>query len=84
MLGLFQNHIECEKKFRDKNVNELKDKNLPYDCLVCSQLTKTDGGKGKKAEKEHEDKPITKQKIEINRDYRTFIFHKRIENFPNL
>jgi hypothetical protein len=79
-----QNHIECERKFRDKNVNELKDKNLPYDCLMCSQKNKTEGGKSKKPEKEPEEKINTKQKIEINRDNRTLIFHKKIENFPNL
>jgi len=29
-LLLIKNHIECEKKYREKNVNDLKDKNLLY------------------------------------------------------
>jgi hypothetical protein len=51
---------------------------------MCSQKNKTEGGKSKKPEKEPEEKINTKQKIEINRDNRTLIFHKKIENFPNL
>lgn len=84
--GDTQNHIECEKRFRDKNVNELKDKNLLYECLACTHRAKNTTDKPtKKPEKEPlEEKGPTKQKIEINKDQRTPIFHKKIENFPNL
>ena len=57
---------------------ELKDKNMPYDCLVCSQKNKSDGVKVKKVDKDQEEKINIKQKIEINRDNRTLIFHKKI------
>jgi hypothetical protein len=80
-----QNHIDCEKRNRDKNINDLKDKNLLYECLVCSQKNKITNEKVKKGEKEpNEEKVATKQKIEINRDQRTSIFHKKNETFPNL
>jgi hypothetical protein len=76
-----QNHIDCEKKFRDKNIHDLRDKNLLYECLVCAQKSKANSDKNKKPDKE-EEKP--KLKVEINRDQRTLIFHKKNENFPNL
>lgn len=57
---------------------ELKDRNLPYDCLMCSQRSKNEGGKVKKVDKEQEEKITIKQKIEINRENRTLIFHKKI------
>lgn len=57
---------------------------MPYDCLACSQRVKSEGGKAKKGEKEQEEKLTIKQKIEINKDQRTLIFHKKIESFPNL
>ena len=80
-----QNHIECEKRFREKNILDLKDKNLLYECLVCSQKTKLNHEKSKKGEKEPlEEKMATKQKIEINKDQRVLIFHKKNETFPNL
>lgn len=80
-----QNHIECEKKFRDKNVNELKDKNLLYECLACTLKSKSNSEKGKKTDgKEPEEKIVVKAKIEISKDQRTPIFHKKIESFPNL
>lgn len=64
--------------------SDLKDKNCLYECLACTQKTKNNNEKGKKQEKEPEDKVATKQKIEINKDQRTPIFHKKIESFPNL
>ena len=65
-MGIYisiKNHTECEKKYRDKNIVELKDKNMPYDCLVCSQKNKSDGVKVKKTDKDQEEKINIKQKI---------------------
>lgn len=56
-----------------------------YECLVCSQRTKNNQSKNNKVEKEvGEDKVVARQKIEINKDQRVLIFHKKYESFPNL
>jgi len=53
--------------------------------LVCSQKTKITYDKTKKGDKEQvEEKLPNKQKIEINKDQRILIFHKKNETFPNL
>lgn len=40
LFSLKQNHIECEKKFRNKDINEVKDEDTQYLCLTCSYKPK--------------------------------------------
>ena len=66
-------------------MRELRDKDLLYECLICSQKSKLQQDKAKREPRDHgESYQPGKHKVEINRDQRTPIFHKKHESFPNL
>ena len=89
MMKNLQNHIECEKKYRNKNINDIKDANTTYLCLTCSCKIKAGDTNNVNSSKQRgkgqddsftlaqNNKQTLKQKFEICKDQRIPIFNKK-------